>query len=59
MEMEPRVVEGVRNEAVEILVHLGGDLPLVQHPQGLDHVHAPAVQEDRDTDEIAVLLDNV
>ena len=57
--MEPRAVEGVRDEAVEILVHLGGDLPLVHRPQGLDHVHAPAVQKDWNSNKVAVLLDDI
>ena len=59
MQAVGRLVEGLAGELIERLVFLLGDLGLVLQPQRLDLVDALAVEEDREADEVAVVLDEV
>lgn len=53
-----RRVEGVGVIAVELVVHLVGDVALVHHPDRLHDVEPHAVNEDRERDVVGVLLEH-
>ena len=58
MQAQPRFIEGVGLELVELRVFLLGDLGLVAQPHCLDGVDALAIERDRERDESAVALED-